>query len=178
MRKMLNRRRWGFTLIEILCVVVIIGIASAIILPQISSRDDLRCASAARAIMADLLYAQNRSIALQQMHFVQFNAATNSYQVMDNTGASGGPGAIITHPVQGLPYTVTINNGALGNVSFSSTSTWFDGQTTIGFDSMGIPYSWNGTTTTPLNSGQVIVKCGNNTLTVTVAAYSGEIKVQ
>src|SRR5437588_9273905 len=92
MRKMLPLRRQGFTLIEILCVVVIIGIASAVVLPQLSTRDDMRAASAARTLMADLLYAQNRSIALQKYHYVSFNTATNSYQVMDS------PTNVITHP--------------------------------------------------------------------------------
>src|SRR5579872_1651697 len=88
-------RRRGFTLIEILMVVVILGIASAIILPQLASRDDLRCAAAARALMADLLYAQSRAIARGQMQYVQFSSG--SYQVMaDNAGA---PGAVINNPV-------------------------------------------------------------------------------
>jgi len=172
MRKVLNVRNRGFTLIEILSVVVIIGIVSAIILPQLSSRDDLRCASAARALMADLLYAQNRSIALQQMQYVQFNAATNTYQVLDAVS----PNDVITHPVNGTPYTVNVAAGSQANVTLSTVS--FDGNNTIAFDAMGVPYSYNGTTTAALISGQVVIKCGGNQLTVSVGPYSGEIKVQ
>ena len=163
----------GFTLIEILCVVVIIGIASAIIVPQISTRDDLRCAAAARALMADLLYAQNRSIALQKMHYVQFNTATGTYQVLDAVN----PNNVITHPVNGTPYTVTIGNGPLARVVINSAA--FDTQSTIGFDAMGIPYSVDSTgARTAMNAGSVVFKAGVCQMTVTVKPYSGEITVQ
>ena len=171
----LGRTRNAFTLIEILSVVIIIGIASAIILPQISARDDLRCAAAARSLMADLLYAQNRSIALQQMHYVQFNKAAGTWQIMAQN--SNAPGAVITHPVNGTPYIVTVGTGNLSKVSINSVS--FDSQTTLAFDAMGVPYSYNAVTgTAALNAGSVVFKAGVNTISVTVAPFSGEIKVQ
>ena len=73
--------RAGFTLIEILVVVVILGIAAAVIVPQIGSRADLKATSAARLIMADLIYVQNRSISQQKYHYIQFDPATASYTV-------------------------------------------------------------------------------------------------
>ena len=169
------RTRSAFTLIEILAVVVIMGIASAIIVPQLSNRNDMRCAAAARALMADLLYAQNRSIALQVRHYVQFNTATNTYQIMADSG-TGSPGSVITHPVNGSPYTVTLGNGSLANVTLGTVN--FDNNTTIAFDSVGIPYSWSASNgTLALNSGTVVMQAGTNKLTVSVGAYSGEITV-
>lgn len=166
------RSRRGFTLIEILAVVVVIGIASAVILPQINSRDDQRVASAARELMADLLYAQNRSIAYQTRHYVQFNTATNSWQVMVDSG--GSPGPVITHPVNGTPYVASVGTGALSKVTLNSAN--FDGNTTISFDAIGVPYSWSsGGGNVPLNSGAVVFKAGTYQMTVAVAPYSGEI---
>ena len=172
MRTMLARYNKAFTLIEILCVVVIIGIASAVILPQLSSRDDLRASSAARTLMADLLYAQNRAIASQKYFYVSFDAASNSYQVMDS------PTSVITHPVQLTPYVIPFGTGALTKVKLVNPS--FDTQTVLAFDSLGIPYSYNPAagTTTALASGSVVVNCGTFNLTVSVKPYSGEVTVQ
>ena len=170
MRQLIRRSIRGFTLIEILCVVVIIGIASAVILPQLGSRDDLRAASGARELMADLLYAQNRAIALQQMHYVQFNTATNTYQIVDS-GFN-----VINNPVSGFPYTVTWGTGNMVKVNLANPN--FDGQTTLAFDAMGVPYSYSaGGGANTLSSGSVQVTCGTNTLTVQVSPYSGEITV-
>jgi prepilin-type N-terminal cleavage/methylation domain-containing protein len=167
----LHRQR-GFTLIEILMVVVIIGLSAAVILPQISPRTDQQCSSSARSLMGDLLYAQSRSIALGKMHYVQFNTATNTYQVLDAVS----PNNVITHPVNQTPYTVTVGTGALANVAINSAS--FDTNTTVAFDSMGVPYSWSPSTgPVALVSGSVVFKAGVNTKTVTVAPFSGEIKI-
>ena len=122
--------------------------------------------------MADLLYAQSRSITRGKMHYVQFSAG--SYQVMvDNNGS---PGAVITNPVTQIPYVVTLGTGNLTNVAIRTAN--FDGNATVAFDAMGVPYSWSaGTGVAALNSGTVVFKAGRNTKTVTVSAYSGEIKV-
>ncbi len=63
-------------------MVVILGLASAVIVPQISSRDDLKVSSAARTLVADLIYAQNMAITKQQMYYVRFDAANERYTVL------------------------------------------------------------------------------------------------
>jgi len=168
-----RRSARGFTLIEILCVVVIIGFASAIIIPQMSSRDDLRCASAARELMGDLLYAQSRAIALGQMHYVQFNPATGTYQVLDAVAANH----VITNPLSQSAYTVTVGTGPLARVSITSAT--FDGNPTLAFDTMGVPYSWTSAAgPVALSAGSVVFTSGTNKKTVSVSPYSGQIKVQ
>jgi prepilin-type N-terminal cleavage/methylation domain-containing protein len=166
--------RGGFTLVEILCVVVILGIASAIILPQIGSRSDLIASSGARVLMADLIYAQNRAISLQKPHFVRFSNQT--YTVSDTTTMTA-----ITHPVTKNPYTLTFNikntpleSVQLNGVGFGGTST------VLRFDEMGSPYSYDiGTgTSTPLGAaGTIEIQSGNCKLTISVEPYTGETSV-
>src|SRR5205823_6404761 len=91
-------RRRGFTLVEILVVVIILGIAGAIIVPSIGSRDDLKAAAAARVIMADLIYTQNLAIINQGNRFVAFDTAAQTYSVTDSAGV------VVQHPVNHVNY--------------------------------------------------------------------------
>src|SRR3954463_7014559 len=166
----------GFTLIEILVVVIILGIISAIIVPQINSRDDLKASSAARALTADLIYAQNLAITRQQMIYVKFDAAAETYKVVDSVS----PENMLTHPVLLSPFLVSLGNNSttpqLRTVLIDTAS--FDGQPIIGFDEMGVPYSVTSAgVASAMTAGSVSFTCGTITMTVTVEPYTGSITV-
>lgn len=170
----LNHPGRAFTLVEILVVVIIIGIAGALIVPQIGSHDDLKASAAARIVMADLIYAQNRAISTQQSHYVQFVTTTpQSYTLYSPVGT------IIQHPVNKTNYAVKIGTGgdsgltevALGKVDFG-------GQKVIVFDALGAPYSYDGTNTTQLTTpGTIEISCKTHKLTITIQPFTGEITV-
>jgi len=171
-------RRRGFTLVEILSVVVILGIISATIIPQIATRDDQRAASAARVVMADLLYAQNRAIAQQKIHYVVFDVAGKNYKVLERWT----PATLIKNPVDGSAYQVTFGTGSTSGLKeMSLQSASFDGKPVLAFDVMGIPHSVDPSTgaMSPLTTGQVVVMGGSSfTMTVTVSPFSGELVVE
>jgi prepilin-type N-terminal cleavage/methylation domain-containing protein len=172
-----NPRR-GFTLIEILCVVIILGIAGAIIVPQIGTRDDLRAASAARALMADLIYAQNLAITSQGNHYVAFDIANRKYTVFNSSMN------VVQHPVEKGDFTMTYGPGGspglrectLASAEFLGTSTT-DKRTTIGFDELGTPLVRFGGTTETLTAGEIKVRSGNYELTIRIEPYTGQITV-
>src|SRR5829696_352345 len=82
----------AFTLVEILVVVIILGIAGAIIVPSIGSRDDMKAAAAARVIMADLIYAQNLAITSQGNRYINFDTVNQQYSLTNSAAV------VIQHP--------------------------------------------------------------------------------
>ena len=167
----------GFTLIEILVVIVILGIAAAIVVPAIGSRSDLKATSAARMLMADLIYAQNRSIAQQKTHYVRFDAANESYEVLEEIS----PAKVIVHPVDLGPFIVVLGpNGPSSSIKdVVIDAAAFDGKMTLAFDELGTPYAYDSGTNTksPMTSGYVRLKCKEHQLTIVVEPFSGELRI-
>jgi prepilin-type N-terminal cleavage/methylation domain-containing protein len=169
-------RARAFTFPEVLVVVCLLGIASAIVMPQITGQDDLNTSAAARMMIGDLLYAQNRAIAMQTMDYVTFDTTAQQYTLF----SSMSPQTVLEHPVNGNSYVMTFGQTGQNNVSqtVTLTSASFDGQSTIAFDETGIPYSWSSGTATPLSSpGSIVLTCGSYSLTISVSPNTGEISV-
>jgi prepilin-type N-terminal cleavage/methylation domain-containing protein len=171
----------GFTLVEILMVVAILGIVSAVIIPQIGTRSDLIAGSAARQVMSDMTWAQNRAISTQQPVYVVFTPAADgaatggSYQVM-----SALPSTVMTHPVNKSPWSTGFGVAQTAWSQVRIDAADFDGQRAIMFDVMGSPSSIpaNGGTATGLGSGTVRVVCNGTTLTIRVEPLTGTLTVQ
>jgi len=173
-------RARGFTLVEILVVVIILGIAGAIIVPNLGTRDDLKAAAAARVVMADLIYTQNLAITNQGNRYLAFDVPNLKYSVTDSGGG------VITQPVEHVPYIQYFSGVGTGirnipNVRLISTN--FVGisgavQKTIGFDELGTPltYSAAGVAET-LSTGSITVQAGAFKLRIDVEPYTGQISV-
>jgi prepilin-type N-terminal cleavage/methylation domain-containing protein len=176
------RRPNAFTLVEILVVITILGIAAAVIVPELGTRGDLKAAAAARMVMADLIYAQNRAIATQTRHYVKFDTTSTpqSYRIVTSIT----PLVDIQQPVtKASSYLANFGAGGTSGLTECSLGTVsFEGQTTVVFDELGVPYAYdpvaNTTTALTTTGGSTVqVKSGKFTLTVTVEPYTGEIKV-
>ena len=167
----------GFTLIEILVVVVILGIAAAIVVPAIGSRSDLKATSAARMIMSDLIYAQNRSISQQKPHYVRFDAGAEKYEIFEQMGATP---VYIQHPVEASNFIVKLGaDGAKPIRDVFIDTAGFDGKTVLMFDELGTPMAYDTGTSTysPMTNGSVKLICGTLALTIVVEPFSGELRL-
>ena len=176
------RTHRAFTLVEVMAVIVILGIAAACIVPQIGTRNDLDAAAAARSVMADLLYAQNRAIATQQQHFVEFS--TGGYSILSRASDTS-PLYTITNPTTLNSYVVTLgaSNTSFSNVSIASVNLDNSSNMTVEFDSLGAPWVYNltqGTATPLVNTGTITLSTSSpaQTASVLIDPATGEASTQ
>jgi prepilin-type N-terminal cleavage/methylation domain-containing protein len=173
--------RRGFTLVEILAVVVILGIASVLVIPNLGTRNDQYVAAASRVVMADLMYAQSQAIVTQNLVYVNFNTGTQQYS-LTTTAPDVTPVVYVTNPTTNSNYTTTFASSTVAQLQRDSfTTPSFGGTTCLAFDELGQPYSVNvstGAASLLSANGTVPLVCGSNTLTVSVEPYSGALSAQ
>ncbi len=165
-----NIKNYGFTLAEMLVVIVILGIAAMVVIPSIGNTTDMQATSAARQLVSDLLFAQTYSISQKQPYQVVFDAANESYEVQESSTSS-----VITHPITKMPYQMSfLANKHLKNVRITSVD--FDSGNLVKFNSLGMPYNSAGSQLAA--RGTVILTVGTHNITVTVEPVSGRINAQ
>ena len=152
----------GFTIVEIVIVVVIISIAALVAIPMMSSAASLQIRSAANMIAADLEYARSMAISRGQNFSVEFDENTERYRIKDQAGN------VISHPVKkGFNYEIDFKNDSrlnrvdITNVDFNMTSS-------VQFECLG----------SPDNGGTVIIQAEGITKTITVEPVTGFISIQ
>jgi len=83
-------RRGGFTLVEVLIVVVVMGILASLVIPAFRSTHTVSLESAARILASDIRLARSQAVQFNMDFNVQFNFAGNSYTVI-HPGAGSPP---------------------------------------------------------------------------------------
>ena len=165
-----NIRLRAFTLIEIIVVIVIISIAAAMVVPMMSSADDIQLRSGANKLAADLEYAKSMAISRGQSYTVEFDESAESYKIMDSSGAT------IDHPVRKGSAYIEQFGGTSGLKKVGISDANFDGANSVTFDSLGCSYSGTDTSSY-LVSGTVTLAAGDNTINVNVEAVTGYISI-
>lgn len=154
-------QRSGFTIIEIIIVMVIISIVALTAVPMMSSASSVQIRSAASIIAADLEYAKSMAISRGQNYSVVFDQSADSYQLEDQDNN------VIQHPVKkGFDYIMDFQNEPrLSSVGIASAN--FSATQVVEFDSLG----------SPDNGGSVTLQAGATTITITVEPITGYISI-
>ena len=139
----------GFTLIELIVVVVILGIAAMMAIPTLSSAADMQARAAADRIASDLDYAKGLAVTHQTPYSVVFSPSGDSYDIRV-TG-----GAVVANPVRPSEnYVIDFDTDSnLSRVDITDADFNSVADDTITFDYLGNPYCGEGTTD-PLQSGE------------------------
>ena len=128
----------GFTMTEMLTVVALLGVASAVVIPQFSSNTTQYAQTAARSISHDIQYAQDIAVTTQSPITLSITSSGYEYSLKDSSGT------VLTHPVSRKPFTVNFHDDP--NISQLTIEVNFGGATEVVFDAFGTP-STGGTIT-------------------------------
>lgn len=144
----------GFTYIELIVILVIVGLISVAVLPRVPGQG-IETGPEVTQLASDLRYAQLRSMNEGQRLCLTF--ASTGYAL--STAASGCTAGVPS--AAGLPSPLILRDASLTVQGLPNNL--------IAFDGMGAPYSSVGAAAAPLTAPAV--------LTVTVAGVSGTITV-
>lgn len=166
-------RQRGFTLIELVMVIVLVGVLAVYAVPRMMNSSDLSARGFRDTTLAYLRYAQKTAIAQRRTVCVGFtsNSVTlriaNDAGVFDCAGTNGvalnGPDGKPSASVSGVGYTAA----TVGGVSCLVTPAPF------GFDALGQPVDSSGVTIATTQCMQV-VSATNTAIVEAVTGYVHE----
>ncbi len=162
-------KRHGFTLVEVLMVVIIMGIAGMIIVPQMLNASTLGVQAASRAVVADTLYLQSNAIASQRKRRLVFNVAENWYGLYDLSDPAK-PVMLHAKWVQSKKgdhlYRIDFGEDSrFEGVSLVSAN--FGGKNYVDFDGLG----------SPLSGGNVVLMGDGHRYRISIAPFTARVTI-
>jgi prepilin-type N-terminal cleavage/methylation domain-containing protein len=161
----------GFSLVELVLVITMLGILAWLSYPKITALSELRLDAAARRVASDLRYAQNRSIGTRVIHGLVFEPSLARYTVFAPTVAS--------------PLTDPADRARTLRVDFTSktefkgvtiTSATFGATKAVTFDYFGVPRDSGGVDLAA--TGRVILTYQGLSDTIDVTPGTGKVVVR
>ncbi|MEX0877155.1 MAG: prepilin-type N-terminal cleavage/methylation domain-containing protein [Phycisphaerales bacterium] len=171
-----SRLSRGYTLVEVLVVVVILGIAGALVAPSLGQVGVLRIQSAVRTVVADITFAQMDALGYQEQRAIVFDIDNNEYTLVQVNGTTidVDNDALYDNSGPGQRYRVSLNDEIFGGTVIESVN--FDGDHILIYDEIGGPVSTPGSSN--LSDGGSIVLAGPlSRFRIDVAAFTGRVTV-
>ncbi|MBL4809339.1 MAG: prepilin-type N-terminal cleavage/methylation domain-containing protein [Phycisphaerales bacterium] len=171
-----SRGSGGYTLVELIIVIGILGASAAMVIPSMGSVGVLRIQSAVRSVVADITYAQMDALAYQEPRAVVFDEDANMYTLTNVFGALIDPDADALFDNKGPEnrYRVMLDDAQFGGSFLSEIS--FNGGSAIIFDEMGAPIASPGSTALS-DGGSVEIQGSDSRFRIDIAAFTGRVTV-
>jgi prepilin-type N-terminal cleavage/methylation domain-containing protein len=157
----------GFSLIELVMVIVLVGILAASAVPRIESFYLARLAGAAKKTISDIRYTQQIAISRHTNSRIVFNPSTEIYTAQEEYPSASGNWTAIKDPFAGANLTVNYKTDPqysginIASANFGNSST--------------LQFNWLGT---PLSAGTAVFDYRGNTRTILVENSTGLVSVQ
>lgn len=167
------QRGGGFTLFELVAVMVVVGILAGAAIVSMSTTTGNRPAMAGKQLLRDMTFARQRAVATGTRSWVEFDTTNHTWTILaepPDTAPSRSNATILVDPASGSNFVQTLDAGQFVNVQITGVD--FDTEDWIGFDWLGRPLKKTAETTPLTNNGTVTITGGH---TVTVDKDTGNI---
>lgn len=169
-----SARRRGFTLVEMMIVIVMMGIAASFLVPRFRASSKTKARMAATQLTADLELARAKAMARRATVLVVFDVATNSYTGYLDFDRDG----TITQSTAERDSlnafgTRTLANGATFGRAGQADITDFAGAGGITFPTPQVSFDGRGLTTPFGTRGVVYVQMADDSAAVAAVTVSG-----
>ena len=179
----MHRREHGYTLVELLIVIIILGVAASVAIPDISTTNPGKLKIAAEEFAQAMRFARSEAIRTGEPHgFWQQSAAQRIRVFRADTGSS--PWSLIYdvyHPLSKHLYDIQLDSHPFALAGNLNRVVSFKGSCnvvgTIYFDSNGIPRCANPETIL-LQQFDLTFTLGKLTRVVTLHGITGRVTVQ
>jgi prepilin-type N-terminal cleavage/methylation domain-containing protein len=153
-------RRNGFSLLELVIVLAIVGVLAVFVVPRITATQGITLSAAAAQLAASIRYTQSLAMSRGQRYRINFVA--NAYQITDMGGAP------IVQPMTASTAAIPVSPATLSGFDPPLTGGY------VAFDGKGAPYI---DATTPLPSAATItITSGSDAASVVITPETGHVR--
>jgi len=178
-----NRRQYGFTLVELSLVVVILAIMAAAVIPSLMSADSGKLHVAAQEVADAIRFARSEAMRLREPRGFQVSILNKQARVFrPDTGAvPWTPVYDIYHPVSKKLYDIRLDEQLFAAADSVATVKEYRGacntEPDAYFDANGIPRCLDPQTVL-LERYDITLKVGTHQLVVSLQPITGQVTIQ
>ncbi len=155
-----RRRTGGFSILELIVVLVVVGMLAVFAAPKLLSTQSITLASVSAQLAANIRYTQSLSMSQGQRFRINFTAST--YQITDMNGTP------IVQPVTAGTAPISVSPAILSGFNPPLTANY------IAFDTRGVPYV--SASTALISTATISLASGSDTTSITIAPETGRVK--